>query len=219
MIAEDAPGREAEQAGLFAGDDPLELILRWLDEAKTSEPNDPNAMSLATVDGAGLPNLRMVLLKEIEGFDASPKPGGGILFYTNRESAKGTELDHGLKAAGLLHWKSLRRQIRFRGPVERVEDAKSDAYFASRHPQSRAGAIASQQSRPLDSRATLIARTEEITDETQGDPKRPANWGGYRIRPVEFEFWANGEFRLHDRFVWRRDEPSSDQWKITRLHP
>lgn len=219
MVDEDARGRNSERDGLFGGDDPFAIIRRWLDEAWESEPRDANAISVATCDSAGLPDVRTVLLKEIEGEGEAPLPGGGLVFYTNRESAKGRELAAVEGAAGLLFWKSLGRQIRFRGPVEQVGDAQSDAYFASRHPQSRAGAIASQQSRPLESREKLIAETDAVTEATGGDPKRPPNWGGYRIRPVEIEFWAEGEHRLHDRFIWRRDSPESESWRVTRLYP
>lgn len=219
MVSEDAKGRDTERDGLFAGDDPFAIIERWLEEAWKAEPRDANAISVATCDANGLPDVRTVLLKEIEGEDAAPQPGGGLVFYTNRESAKGQELAAVQGAAGLLFWKSLGRQIRFRGPVEQVSDAQSDAYFASRHPQSRAGAIASKQSRPLDSRQTLIDETDAVTARTGADPKRPPNWGGYRIRPIELEFWAEGEHRLHDRFIWRRDTPESTQWRVTRLYP
>lgn len=218
MIAKDATGRATERDGLFAGDDPITILRRWLGEAEASEPRDANAFCVASVDAQGLPNVRTVLLKGIEGEEERGNAGGGLLFYTNRESAKGVELAAHSAAAGVLYWKSLGRQIRFRGAVEAVEDAKSDAYFATRHPQSRAGAIASQQSRPLDARATLVKDTEAAANASGGDPKRPQNWGGYRIIPVEFEFWADGEFRLHDRFRWRREQPDAS-WTIERLWP
>ncbi len=219
IIREDADGRDEERAGLFAGSDPFDIAMRWQKAAWDVEVNDANAMALATVDGDGLPNVRVVLLKDIEGFDTSEQPGGGFVFYTNRDSAKGQNLAAIAKAAGVLHWKSVRQQVRFRGPVEIVGDAQSDAYFATRHPQSRAGAIASQQSRPLASRQAMLDETAAVAEATGGDPKRPANWGGYRIRPVEIEFWAEGDHRIHDRFRWTRDTPSSSEWIVKRLYP
>ena len=211
MIHEDAAGREQERAGLFAGSNPFEIARRWLDAAWKTEPNDANAMALATVDADHLPNVRLVLLKEIES--------DGFVFYTNRTSAKGEELTAISKAAGVLHWKSVGQQVRFRGPVEIVNEAMSDAYFASRHPQSRAAAIASRQSRPLPSRQTMLDETAAVSERSDGEPARPAHWGGYRIRPVEIEFWADGEHRIHDRFRWTRDDPQAQGWRIRRLYP
>ena len=179
-------------------------------EAEASEPNDPNAMALATVDPDGLPDVRVVLLK---GADES-----GFVFYTNTESAKGVELASTPKAALVFHWKSLRRQIRVRGPVARVSDAEADAYFASRHRDSRIGAIASQQSRPLESRAAfeeaIAASTAEFADR---DVPRPAYWAGYRVTPVQMEFWQDRPYRLHDRVRFSRDP--ADGWTHTRLYP
>ncbi|MEP2715847.1 pyridoxamine 5'-phosphate oxidase [Pseudophaeobacter sp.] len=200
----------SERSGLFAGDNPFEIARSWLAEAEASEINDPNAMALATVDSDGLPNSRMVLLKEIEE-DA-------FVFYTNYESAKAQELDQGGKASFVVHWKSLRRQIRVRGLISREEGPKADEYYASRSLKSRLGAWASQQSRPLDSRASLMAEVAKITATKGPNPSRPPFWGGYRITPVEIEFWADGAFRLHDRFVWRRSI-KQDDWSITRLNP
>ncbi|MCR8547194.1 pyridoxamine 5'-phosphate oxidase [Salipiger sp. P9] len=200
----------SDRTGIFAGDDPFALARSWLAEAEKSEPNDPNAIALATADADGLPNVRMVLLKEIE--DAA------FVFYTNYGSAKGQEIAATGKAAFVMHWKSLRRQIRVRGPVTREEGPQADAYYASRSLKSRLGAWASEQSRPLASRAALMAEVAKVTA-TQGPmPKRPPFWGGFRITPVEIEFWADGAFRLHDRFVWRRRNPADD-WNITRLNP
>ena len=210
-IREDALGREEERAGLFAGSNPFDIARRWLDAAWDSEPNDANAMALATVDDGGLPNVRMVLLKEVEA--------DGFVFYTNRRSAKGAELAAAPMAAGVLHWKSLRQQVRFRGPVEIVDDAMSDAYFASRHPRSRAAAVASKQSQPLPSRQAMLDETATAMEMSDGDPQRPTHWGGYRIRPVEIEFWADGENRVHDRFRWTRNEPDAPDWRIARLYP
>jgi len=211
MIHEDAAGREQERAGLFAGSNPFEIARRWLDAAWKTEPNDANAMALATVDADHLPNVRLVLLKEIES--------DGFVFYTNRKSAKGEELTAISKAAGVFHWKSVGQQVRFRGPVEIVDEAMSDAYFASRHPQSRAAAIASRQSRPLPSRQTMLDETAAVSERSDGEPARPDHWGGYRIRPVEIEFWADGEHRIHDRFRWTRDDPQAQGWRIRRLYP
>lgn len=202
-----------DRSGIFAGDNPFALARAWLTEAEASEPNDPNAIALATVDGAGLPNVRMVLLKDIE----TDGPGG-FVFYTNYESAKGQELAGNAQAAFVLHWKSLRRQIRVRGAVTREEGPAADAYYASRSLQSRLGAWASRQSQPLSSRGALMAEVAKVTALKGPSPKRPPFWGGVRICPVEIEFWADGAFRLHDRFRWRRDRPEND-WKVERLNP
>lgn len=202
-----------ERSGIFAGDNPLALAQDWLDAATRSEPNDPNAIALATVDPTGLPNARMVLLKEIEV--AGP---GGFVFYTNYDSVKGQEIQASGKAAFVMHWKSLRRQIRVRGLVEREEGPQADAYYASRSLQSRLGAWASRQSRPLASRTALLAEVAKVTALKGPNPARPPFWGGFRIRPLEIEFWADGAFRLHDRFRWQREAPES-AWKIDRLSP
>jgi pyridoxamine 5'-phosphate oxidase len=199
-----------DRAGIFAGDDPFQIAQRWLGEAEAEEPNDPNAIALATVDGDGLPNVRMVLLKDIE-----PE---GFVFYTNYGSAKGREIEASGKAAFVLHWKSLRRQIRVRGLTEREEGPQADEYYNSRSLKSRLGAWASQQSQPLSSREALMADVAKITVVQGPFPKRPPFWGGIRIRPVEIEFWADGAFRLHDRFRWVRSSPMSD-WVIARLNP
>src|SRR6056297_3786593 len=199
-----------ERDGIFAGDDPFAIARQWLSEAEASEINDPNAVALATADADGLPNVRMVLLKEIAE--------NGFIFYTNYGSAKGQELDVNPQAAMVLHWKSLRRQIRLRGHVTREEGPKADEYYASRSLKSRLGAWASQQSRPLDSRASLMAKVARITAQKGTNPDRPSFWGGYRITPIEIEFWADGAFRLHDRFVWRR-EKAGQRWNVQRLNP
>jgi pyridoxamine 5'-phosphate oxidase len=196
--------------GIFAGDDPFVIARRWLDEATQTEVNDPNAIALSTVDADGLPNARMVLLKEIE--DAA------FVFYTNYTSAKAQELDHAGKAAFVMHWKSLRRQIRVRGVVSKEEGPQADAYYKSRSLKSRLGAWASDQSSPLASRASLVAEVAKVTAKKGPNPDRPPFWGGYRITPVEIEFWADGEYRLHDRFVWRRADQNGD-WSVTRLNP
>ncbi|UWQ97791.1 pyridoxamine 5'-phosphate oxidase [Rhodobacteraceae bacterium S2214] len=200
----------ADRDGIFAGDDPFVIAQRWLDDATETEVNDPNAIALATVDSDGLPNVRMVLLKEITA-DA-------FVFYTNYEGQKGQEIEASGKAAFVLHSKSQRRQVRVRGLVEREDAAISDAYYASRSLQSRLGAWASAQSRPLASRGRLMAEVAKITAQKGTNPARPPHWGGYRITPLEIEFWADGAYRLHDRFKWTR--PARDQqWEIQRLNP
>jgi len=194
-----------------ATEDPFALFEQWLAEAEKTEPADPEAMALATVDAEGMPNVRMILLK---GADAR-----GFVFYTNCESAKGLELAANPKAAVLFYWKSLGRQIRIRGLIEPVTDAEADAYFATRHRESRLGAWASSQSRPLSSRAALEEGVARYTkDFAGGDVPRPAYWHGYRVRPVEIEFWQHGTFRLHDRIVFRRPTPEG-AWAKTRLYP
>lgn len=197
--------------GIFAGDDPFALARAWLAEAERTEPEDPNAIALATVDAGGLPDVRMVLLKEIEA-DA-------FVFYTNYDSTKGREIAATGKAAFVLHWKSLRRQIRVRGTVTREDGEQADAYYRSRALQSRLGAWASHQSQPLASRAALMAEVARVAARHGTSPARPPFWGGFRIRPLEIEFWADGAFRLHDRFRWRRGAESGDVWRIERLNP
>ena len=197
-----------DRSGIFAGSDPFALIRDWLEVAQGTEPNDPNAMALATVDADGLPNNRMVLLKEIET-DA-------IVFYTNYQSKKGRELSATPKAAVVLHWKSLRRQIRLRGDIERVGGQQADRYFESRSPLSRIGARASQQSTVIESRAVLEGQVEQVRQEFGEAPPRPDFWGGFRLRPIEIEFWADGEGRLHDRFRWSKQD---ETWQIDRLSP
>lgn len=197
-----------DRTGIFSGDDPFEITRRWMEEAWKTEPADANAMQLATVDAAGLPNVRTLLLKDIED-DA-------FVFFTNYTSAKAEELEQSGKAAFVIHWKSLRRQIRARGTVTREDGPIADAYFATRPVQSRIGAWASPQSKPVESRAELEARVAEMTGKLGDDPPRPEFWGGYRLRPVEMEFWADGDFRLHDRFRWLR---TADGWEVTRLGP
>ena len=184
-------------------------------EAEAREINDPNAIALATVDEGGLPNVRMVLLKEIEVATAQT---GAFVFYTNYGSAKGQELDSAGKAAFVIHWKSLRRQIRVRGVVSREEGPQADAYYTSRSLQSRLGAWASRQSAPLASRASLVAEVARVTLAQGTHPKRPPFWGGYRLVPAEIEFWADGPFRLHDRFKWSRQD-IDQAWEIQRLNP
>ncbi|QOL79874.1 pyridoxamine 5'-phosphate oxidase [Pseudooceanicola spongiae] len=200
----------ADREGIFAGADPFAIAKDWLAEATEAEVNDPNAIALATVDGEGLPNVRMVLLKDIMT--------DSFVFYTNYESTKAGELDLSGKAAFVMHWKSLRRQIRVRGTISRLEGAEADSYFASRSLKSRLGAWASQQSRPLASRAALMAEVAKVTATKGMNPSRPPFWGGYRVTPSEIEFWADGAFRLHDRFRWTRN-PESQTWITQRLNP
>ncbi|WP_394690292.1 pyridoxamine 5'-phosphate oxidase [Hoeflea sp.] len=202
------------ETGLTTGDfteahEPYRLFANWLEEATASEPNDPNALALATVDEDEMPNVRMVLLK---GFDER-----GFVFYTNFESQKGREILGSMKAAMCFHWKSLRRQVRVRGPVEQVSDAEADEYYASRPRGSRIGAWASKQSRPLEGRFALEKAVAEYTAKhAVGDIPRPAHWSGFRILPQSIEFWHDRPFRLHDRVVFSRNQ---DDWDKTRLYP
>jgi len=200
----------SERSGLFAGDDPFAIAREWLAEAENSEINDPNAVALATVDEGGMPNVRMVLLKEITD--------DSFWFYTNYESAKAREIEQSGKAAMVLHWKSLRRQLRIRGTVLKEDGPEADAYYASRSLKSRLGAWASRQSQPLASRGALMAEVAKVTAAKGSNAPSPPLWGGYRICPLEMEFWADGAFRLHDRFVWRR-ETGGDEWEVLRLSP
>lgn len=193
----------------FERDDPIGLFVDWLEEAKRHEPNDANAMALATVDADGLPDCRMVLLKDVDG--------RGFTFYSNRESAKGEQLAATPGAALLFHWKSLRRQARVRGRVEPVSVEEADAYFASRARESRIGAWASDQSRPLDSRAELEAAVARETARFEdGDVPRPERWTGWRVVPEAIEFWRDRPFRLHDRVRFERE---GDAWRRIRLWP
>ncbi|MCI5111535.1 MAG: pyridoxamine 5'-phosphate oxidase [Marivita sp.] len=200
----------SDRSGIFAGDDPFDIARRWLTEAEASELNDPNAIALSTVDADGMPNVRMVLLKEIEA-DA-------FVFYTNYDSVKGQEISASGKAAFVLHWKSLRRQIRVRGTVTREDGEQADEYYTSRSLKSRLGAWASRQSQPLGSRTELMAEVAQLTAKLGTNPPRPAFWGGFRIHPTEIEFWADGAFRLHDRFRWTKSDEKIT-WEISRLNP
>jgi len=199
-----------DRTGVFAGDDPFAIARAWMAEAVQTEPNDPDAIALATVDAAGMPNVRMVLLREIEA--------AAFVFYTNYDSRKGQEIAASGKAAFVLHWKSLRRQIRVRGVTSREEGPQADAYYASRSLKSRLGAWASAQSQPLASRVALMAEVATVTARHGLAPARPPHWGGIRIVPLEIEFWADGDFRLHDRFRWERHLPA-DEWRVQRLNP
>ena len=205
------------QAGDFAeAAEPFALFETWLADATAHEPNDPNAMALATVDPSGLPNVRMVLLK---GLDSADHPERGFVFYTNVESVKGRELLAAGKAALAFHWKSLRRQVRVRGLVSVVSDAEADAYFASRARGSRLGAWASQQSRPLESRFALEKAVAVMTARYPlGEVPRPPYWSGFRVTPLEIELWHDRPFRLHERIVFRRNAVG-EGWSKVRLYP
>jgi pyridoxamine 5'-phosphate oxidase len=203
-LPEIAQGPAAESA-------PFDLFERWYEEAEASELNDPNAMAVATADAGGLPDVRMVLLKH--------RDSRGFVFFTNTTSAKGRELAENSQASGVLHWKSLRRQVRFRGPVELVTSEESDAYFASRARDSRIGAWASRQSSPLAARKVLEDAIEAETARFEGRQiPRPAHWAGYRIKPIYLEFWSDRPFRLHDRVVFTRMTPQG-AWEHGRLYP
>ena len=203
-------------AEFTAAGDPLAVFEAWFSEAGAKEINDPNAMTLATVDAAGVPNARIVLLKGLDPVAANPR---GFVFFTNTESSKGRELSVNPRAALLFHWKSLQRQVRVRGTIALVSNAEADAYYATRPRGSRIGAWASQQSRPLASRAEL-ERAVSVEDAAHpGDAiSRPAHWSGYRLTPLEIELWHDRPFRLHDRVVFRRDAPDAP-WSRTRLYP
>jgi len=189
--------------------DPFLLFAEWMKEAEASEPNDPNAMAIATATPGGVPSVRMILLK---GADET-----GFVFYTNLESRKGGELQANPHAALLFHWKSLRRQIRIEGQVEPVSAEEADRYFASRSRNSRIGAIASDQSRPLPDRATFEERINQVTRQFEGkEPQRPENWSGFRLVPRQIEFWQDRPYRMHDRATWTRQE---NDWAVTRLYP
>ena len=196
---------------LDAAQDPLALFSAWLAEAYGCEPNDPNAMTLSTVDDVGAPDARIVLLKDLDD--------RGFTFFTNLESAKAVELAGDQRAALTFHWKSLRRQVRVRGVVERVSDAEADAYFATRARISRLGAWASEQSRTLDDPARLRERLAEQERRFDGlEPPRPPHWSGYRLLPIAIEFWSDGAFRLHDRLLFERGK-LEEPWTARRLYP
>ena len=193
-------------------DDPWQSFGAWFAEAEKSEPNDPNALALATVAPDGMPSLRMVLLK---GWDRD-----GFVFYTNYESRKGEQLLAHPKAALLFHWKSLRRQVRIEGPVSRTTREEADAYFGTRARGSQIGAWASTQSRPLESRFALEKRVAEYGARyLVGSVPRPPHWSGFRVAPIMFEFWRDMPFRLHDRTVFRRSDITASAWQTEKLYP
>ena len=202
----DEAGRPLDD--IFARTDPLALFADWLADAAESEPNDPNAVALATVDEAGLPDVRMVLLKDF-GTD-------GFVFYSHRDGAKGVQLQSNPQAAMCFHWKSRKRQVRLRGPVTFVEGEAADSYFSKRARLSRIGAHASRQSRPLKSREALRSEVARLDAAFADDVPRPADWHGFSLRPVEIEFWRDRPFRLHDRLLFKA---TADGWTKTRLYP
>jgi pyridoxamine 5'-phosphate oxidase len=202
---------EEVAAEAFAAADPVALFRIWMAEAELHEPNDANAMALATVDEGGLPDVRMVLLKDMDE--------AGFVFYTNFHSAKGAELVATRKAALNFHWKSLRRQVRVRGPVDQVSDAEADEYFATRPRGSQLGAWASNQSHSMKSRERMIKDVAALGKKYEGrDVPRPPHWSGFRVTPLQIEFWINREFRLHDRRIFRRPGPDAP-WTSERVYP
>jgi len=213
----DTKSEKHPETDFTAAAEPFAVFEKWFAEAQKSEPNDPNAMAVATVDSDGLPNVRMVLLKGLD--PVASGPNRGFVFYTNLESAKGREILASSKAALLFHWKSLGRQVRIRGEVKLVAGAEADAYYASRARGSRLGAWASAQSRRLESRFALEKAVALTTAKYPiGDIPRPPHWSGFRITPLEMELWQDRPFRLHDRIVFRRHSPT-EQWSKDRLYP
>lgn len=209
--SEEAYAVDDDQGEVFTDQDPFALFAEWLALAGKKEMNDANAMALATVDADGLPDVRMVLLKDIDA--------RGLTFYTNTESAKGVQLGAVPKAAVCFHWKSIRRQVRFRGAVTPVSAGEADAYFRTRARGARIGAHASAQSRPLESRFALEKQVAAKAAKFGiGDIPRPEHWSGYRIVPIQIEFWVNRPFRLHDRLVFRRENEQTN-WTTEKLYP
>lgn len=202
---------KANAAPIFDRKDPIALFTDWMVDARASEPNDSNAMALATADSSGLPDVRMVLLKGVDD--------RGFVFYTNGKSDKGEQLQDNQNAALCFHWKSLRRQVRVRGPVRPVDSAEADAYFASRARGSQLGAWSSDQSRPIESREALETKVSETEARFEGrDIVRPPHWYGWRITPMRIEFWRDRPFRLHDRLVFERGDLKAE-WATSRLQP
>lgn len=199
-----------DKSDIFFGEDPFQIFRRWFEEAANKEINDPDAIALSTVDTEGMPNVRMVLLRQIE--DAS------FVFYTNYGSVKSKEIFSSQLAAFVWHSKSLRRQIRVRGQVEKEDGTMADLYYQSRSLKSRVGAWASIQSQPLESRSHLMQQVQYFENKYGDNPDRPPFWGGWRIKPLEIEFWADGEARLHDRFKWSR-QTLNEAWEVQRLNP
>jgi pyridoxamine 5'-phosphate oxidase len=203
-------------SGRRAAAEPFTRFEDWFRQATAAEINDPNGMAIATSDDSGLPNVRMVLLKGLDGAETANR---GFVFYTNLESAKGRELLANPQAAILFHWKSLRRQVRARGVISAVSAAEADAYFATRPRQSQIGAWASDQSRHLETRAKFESEVGSVAKKFDGvDIPRPPHWSGFRLSPIEIEFWQDRPFRLHDRLVYRREKPDGD-WVVERLYP
>ncbi len=212
----DAGGKAAGASDFTAAAEPFMLFEAWFKDASANEPNDPNAMALATVDASGLPNVRMVLMQRLDGPGRMDR---GFVFYTNLESAKGRELAGNPKAAVVFHWKSLRRQVRVRGTIDAVAPDEADAYFDSRPRGSRIGAWASAQSRPLEGRFALEKAVAVVAAKHPvGHIPRPPHWSGFRLVPLEIEFWHDRPFRLHDRVVFRRGG-TDQRWEKTRLYP
>ena len=199
-----------ERENVFSTENPFELYRKWKKEASVAEVNDPDAIALATVDSGGLPNVRMVLLRIIED--------DGFVFFTNYSSVKGTEIDQSGKVAFVSHWKSIRRQIRVRGLIARDETKLSEEYFNQRPLESRIGAWASKQSTVLKNKKVLLDRINELRKGLGQNPSKPDFWGGFRIKPTEIEFWNDGAYRVHDRFLWKRDAINAP-WSISRLSP
>ena len=195
---------------LFTGDTPFDIFKRWLTEAKEKEISDPEAMALASVDENGMPNVRIVLLRIIDK--------ESFVFFTNYSSNKGAELLNSKKVAFNIHWKTLKRQVRVRGFIEKENGSLADNYYNDRPEGSKIGAWASRQSRVLESRQELLDRWKKFKDRFQSEIPRPDFWGGFRIKPTEFEFWAEGQYRLHDRFLWKKSKNQSD-WESMRLNP
>jgi len=204
-------GGPVDDGGIGAAGDPVALFSAWMEEASGTEPNEANAMALASVDGAGRPDVRMVLLKHADA--------KGFVFYTNLESAKGRELLANPNAALCFHWKTRRRQVRVRGPVSKVSDEEADAYFATRPKDSQIGAWASAQSRPMEGRFALEREIARYAAKyALGKVPRPPHWSGFRVTPLEIEFWRDRPFRLHDRLVYAR-EGEGAPWRAQRLFP
>ena len=210
---------QAERSAIPSDIDPFVLFDEWFTQAQESEPNDPNAMALATATPKGAPSVRMVLLK---GHGAGEAPGGGFTFFTNAQSRKGEEIRTNMQAALLFHWKSLRRQIRIEGPLVEVSAERADEYFHSRAFKSQVGSAASDQSRPLDNRQTYIDRVEQLRRqyEDEGQVPRPDHWTGFTLRPERIEFWLDRDNRLHDRRLFTLSGAGDALgWTDTLLYP